>query len=85
MSPVLFNLYLADLSRQLSVKCPSLQLGNTSINHLLFADDLILFGDGLSGSMNSLIKVTSDYCATWKLRIAPGKTKIIKYGGGAGV
>ena len=85
MSPVLFNLYLADLSRQLSVKCPSLQLGNTSINHLLFADDLILFGDGLSGSMNSLIKVTSDYCATWKLRIAPGKTKIIKYGGGPGV
>ena len=84
MSPILFNLYLADLSRELTVKCPSLLLGNTKINHLLFADDLILVSDGKSKSMNSLIEVTSKYCTQWKLRIAPGKTKILQYGGKPG-
>ena len=34
--------------------------------------------------MNSLISVTSDYCAQWKLKIAAGKTKILQYGGTKG-
>ena len=54
------------------------------MNHLLFADDLIIVSSGKSSDMNSLLKVTSDYCAQWKLRIAPGKTKILQYGGKKG-
>ena len=84
MSPVLFNLYLADLSRELSTKCPMVQLGKVKINHLLFADDLILVSSGQGQDMNSLIKITSGYCEQWKLRIAPGKTKIMQCGGNQG-
>ena len=85
LSPVLFNLYMADLSHKLNTEEKQVKLGNTSINHLIFADDLILITDGPQKEMNHLIKVTSEYCDNWKLEIAPTKTKILKYGGQKGV
>ena len=61
-----------------------MELGRTSVNHLLFADDLLIVSSGKSSDMNSLLKVTTDYCTQWKLKIAPGKTKILQYGGKKG-
>ena len=82
--PDFVQLVLSGLVQETFVKMPTLKTGNTSINHLLFADDLILVSTGKSKTMNSLIRVTSDYCTQWKLRIAAGETKILQYGGTKG-
>ena len=43
LSPLLFNVYMDDLSVQLHAKSISCSLGTTVINHLIYADDLLLF------------------------------------------
>jgi hypothetical protein len=45
-----------------------LDLGNHKINHLLFADDLLLLSENKEGLQHCLNKLNS-YCITWRLQI----------------
>lgn len=42
-SPALFNVYMNELSEQLSDCTTGCMLDNILINHLMYADDLIIF------------------------------------------
>ena len=83
LSPLIFNLFINDLSEDLQngVSDP-VTIGEISLTHLLFADDLMLMSrspTGLQGVLNSLHK----YCERWKLNVNLKKTKVIifqKYG-----
>ena len=60
MSPLLFNLYINDLSlrlRSLPVGC---YCGDMVVNHLMYADDIVLLAPSGKG-MQSIINATYDY------------------------
>ena len=82
-SSTLFNLYLHDIGICFNDtnKTDPVNLEARSFNHLLFADDLLLFSESSSGLQNCLDKLY-DYCEQWKLKINFSKTKIIIFSKG---
>ena len=60
LSPYLFNVYLDDLSRQLNTLRVGCAVGETVINHLMYADDLVLISPSPVGLMK-LLKVCEMY------------------------
>ena len=76
LSPLLFNLFLADLQPWLDNNKDSVQLFSRSLSHLLYADDLVILSespDGLQSNLNSL----EEYCKKWKLSVNPQKSKVM--------
>ena len=51
-------------------------IGNTSINTLLYADDLVLLSSSPQGLQNCLEKL-SVFCASWKLVVNISKSKAL--------
>lgn len=45
LSPILYSAFIDNLSTQLRAQGPTLSLGQIRINHILYADDAILFSD----------------------------------------
>lgn len=78
LSPLLFCLFIDDMKNYFDATGDPCSLGNTTIHHLLYADDLILFSEskaGLQSSLNSL----QAFCNKWKLKINYSKTKILVF------
>jgi hypothetical protein len=78
LSPNLFNLFLNDLPSHLSDDSAAPMLGDTVIDSLLYADDLVILSLSPSGLQSSLNKLHS-YCQTWKLEVNLDKTKVVKF------
>ena len=78
LSPTVFNLYLHDLAKELEVEDDNskLYLGDTSINCLLYADDLVLLSKTREGLQKQLHNL-DEYCKKWSLKINLSKTKIL--------
>lgn len=49
LSPLLFNLYMDDLSLELSGCCMGCMAGSTLVNVLMYADDLVIFSPSSAG------------------------------------
>ena len=81
LSPLLFNLYINDLFKNIISKNP-ISLDNTNhFNALMYADDLIILStskEGLQPNLNAL----NDYCKKWKLDINYVKTKCLTFTNG---
>ena len=45
LSPILFNIFLSDLAKKFQSLEGKLNMGDTSINSLFWANDLVLFAD----------------------------------------
>ena len=60
LSPALFNLYMNDLSDQLNDCSTGCMIGNTVINHLMYADDLAIFSPSSAG-FQQLLNVCTEY------------------------
>ena len=60
LSPVLFNVYMDNLSEALNMTNVGCMINNTHINHLMYADDLVL----LAPSMRAL-QTLLDTCSTY--------------------
>ncbi len=76
LSPSLFNLYVNDLPEIFDTQCDPVTLNTTSLNCLMYADDLIL----LSGTENGLQKCLDRlelYCSQWHLSLNLSKTKTV--------
>ena len=78
MSPTLFSLFINDLARQLKSEGPVLQVGNTKINILLYADDMVLLAEN-EENLQYLLGIMSDLCYKWRLKVNKNKTKIIHF------
>jgi hypothetical protein len=53
-------------------------IGDTSVNILLYADDIVLLSQSKEGLQNSL-NILHDFCYTWKLKVNTDKSKIMVF------
>lgn len=75
LSPLLFNLYLHDLPCIFN-DCDPVNLQDSEISCLLYADDLVIVSKSHSGLQRALDKL-SNYCQKWGLYVNLEKTKVI--------
>ena len=79
MSPLLWALFLEDLELFLQGDFNSgIQIDELEIILLLFADDLVIFGNSPKDLQNSLNKLY-EYCQTWGLEVNTQKTKVMVF------
>ena len=79
MSPELFKIYILDLSTRLSIEGDFPCLMDSIVNHLLWADDLILLALN-EQSLQNILNILNDFCKDWDLEINLKKTKILAFG-----
>lgn len=75
ISPSLFKFYIDDMCQYFH-DSDGITIGETSINHLLFADDLILISETSTG-LQRLIQGLERYCQRWHLALNVMKTKVM--------
>ena len=76
LSPKLFNEFMSDLPDYLK-KSDGITLGDLTLTHILYADDIVLIADSpkcLQNSINSL----HNYCKKWHLIVNISKTKVMQ-------
>lgn len=78
LSPLLFCLYIDDLIPFLEKSLLGLPLVNKSLLGILYADDLVLFGDS-SLNLTKALKLLEKYADMNCLLINPSKTQIIRF------
>lgn len=79
LSPLLFNLYINELSLQLdqTIRSDAIYLPNNSkLTSLLYADDLVLLSKSKVGLQNCLNTVAS-FCKKWQMTVNEKKTKVM--------
>ena len=75
ISPSLFKLYIDDMCQYLSGET-GVTIGETVVNRLIFADDLVLMSETSTG-LQRLIYGLETYCRRWHMRLNILKTKIM--------
>jgi hypothetical protein len=82
LSPLLFNIVLADLPHYLSSTYPFAHVpldGLTTINSLLYADDVALL-TSTPHQLQNLLTATQTFCASRGLTISPQKSCVVVFG-----
>jgi hypothetical protein len=75
ISPTLFNIFINDIGKIFEQNCNDpLELTESKIGSLLFADDLIILSKSRTGLQNSLDNL-SEYCDKWQLTVNVKKSK----------
>ena len=77
MSPTLFNLFVEDLSSYLD-NSKGVTIGDRKIDHLFFADDLVLLSETNTG-LQSLINSLEIFCSQWHMVVNLTKTKVMVF------
>ncbi|XP_039300680.1 uncharacterized protein LOC120355972 [Nilaparvata lugens] len=75
VSPILFSIFTHDICEYIG---GGLRMGDTEINALLYADDLVIFTDSIH-KMQRMINKLRDYCCRWNLILNRDKSKIIVF------
>lgn len=79
LSPFLFAMYINDLEKELEENgVNGIDIGMIKILLLLYADDIVLFGDS-PGELQKSLSVLEVYCRRWCLNVNINKTKIIVF------
>lgn len=79
LSPEFFKMFLDEMSRLLNNMPGAFpELAGTQINHLLWADDIVLLALERS-SMENLLNVLGDYATKWEMEINTDKTKVLLF------
>ena len=84
LSPLLFNMYIADLPDIFDANCHPVYIGTNGtvpLSCLLFADDLVLLSETSVGLQTALNRLEA-YCRKWGLTINNSKTKIVIFNKG---
>ena len=81
ISPSLFKLYIDDMCQYLG-DSTGVTVGGTLINHLLFADDLVLMSETSIG-LQCLIHKLEIYCHRWHMSLNIFKTKVMVFNEGS--
>ena len=76
LSPFLFNIYMDDLSVKLT-KCPTGCIaGGTIVNHLMYADDIVLLSPSATG-LSLLLHVCGKYGLEHDIRFNSKKSAVL--------
>ena len=84
LSPYLFNLYMNDLSVKLSKCNTGCYIGDTSINHIMYADDLVVFSPCVVGLMD-LLQTCEIYANDHDIVYNSQKSAILEFCNSTGV
>ena len=76
LSPLLFNIFIADLVEKLDLLNGKVKMNNTEISSILWADDIVLLSENENG-LREMLKVLEEYSSENKLEINNDKTKIM--------
>ena len=76
LSPALFNLYMDGLSKQLEECNTGCMIGDTLINHLMYADDLSLISPSSSGFQH-LLNICSNYGLDFNIKYNAKKSMVL--------
>lgn len=76
LSPLLFNVYIDDLSISLNAIYAGCYLGKSRINHLLYADDLVLFAPSAKG-LQKLLDACSLFAAEHDVIFNQSKSQVM--------
>lgn len=69
LSPVLFNIFVNDIDQIFNTNtCFPITIHEEKINHLMYADDLLIMSETSSG-LQSCLNSLHDYCLRWNLSI----------------
>ena len=68
LSPLLFNIFIADLAKNLKSLNNGLSMGTSKINSLFWADDIVLLPES-NIQLTKIIDIESEYCGENKLTI----------------
>ena len=79
LSPEFFKMFLDEMSQVLNNLHGSFpKLGGKCVNHLLWADDIVLLALDRP-SMEGLLAILGEYATTWELEVNTEKTKILVF------
>ena len=78
LSPTLFNIFIDDINSYFTEVCESVILNNCEINHLLYADDLVLVSKSPKG-LQWCLDALKRFCNDWKLKINSNKSKVVVF------
>ncbi len=76
LSPILFNLYMDELSEWLNICKTGCMIGNTLVNHIMYADDLVVFSPSSAG-LQQLLTLCSDYGLEHDILYNPDKSVVM--------
>lgn len=76
LSPVLFNVYMDELSSKLNHCKTGCVIGTNVVNHLMYADDLVLISP-YSAGMQQLLKICSEFGKEQDIMYNPTKSKLM--------
>ena len=76
LSPYLFNVFMDDLSSDLNVCNVGCSFNDHNINHLMYADDLVLLAPSVSGLIK-LLKVCEHYGSTHDIKYNSAKSAVM--------
>ena len=78
ISPTLFGLFINDLVVHLKEKCPTLKIGETELNMLLYADDMVIMAE-TEDNLQLLLDQVYSWCKMWRLKVNVSKTKVMHF------
>ena len=78
LSPYLFNIYMDELSSKLNKHHIGCYLNDQLVNHLIYADDIVLFCPSLSG-LQTILNECTNYINDVKLTLNANKTKCVLF------
>ena len=79
LSPLLFNLFTSGLETELKRNKACVEMYNTSVDLLMYADDIVLLSNNQSGLQKHL-NTLELFCQNWKLDLNIDKTKVCVFG-----
>lgn len=77
MSPILFNVYMDELSNRLDTRA-GCRINSLCLNHISYADDMILLAPSIKG-LRILLKICEEYANTHNMMYNPKKTELIAF------
>jgi len=75
-SPRLFTIYMEPLTEELTNSNIGVRVGKNLINHLKYADDVLLIATNIA-DLNTLLEITTKFGLKFELKFNPNKTQFI--------
>ena len=79
LSPILFNIFIDDIVREVKSLGLGVQIGDIKISSLLYADDMTLLAESES-DIQCMLDVVQKYSEKWKFCFSSKKSVVVVYG-----
>ena len=78
LSPTLFNIFINDLSNYLRATKVGIYFGDVFVNHLLYADDLVILAQEQT-DLQKLLDTLTVWCQRWRMCVNSDKSAVVHF------